>query len=110
MKKEAFAKLVDTHVSVGKNRDTLNDESAAVIEKHRRFNEELPFRDAIYGCTLEDAIVDVIETETGVHVRDRVADYVYGQHGGKPVCSPYPILDSAEDLYDDIMESNLCGK
>jgi hypothetical protein len=110
MKKETFVKLVDTLVSVCKNRDKMNDELVAVIKKHRHCNEELSFRDAIYDYTLEDTIIDVIEMEMGVYVRDRVADYVYEQHGSKPVCSPYPILDSAEDLYDDIMESNICGK
>lgn len=112
MKKETFVKIVDTLIAVGKNRDEMNDELVAVIQKHRHCNEEVSLRDAIYDYTLEDTFIDVIEMEMGVYARDRVADYVYEQHNncGLPVCSPYPILDSAEELYEDILRGKVCGK
>ena len=58
MKKETFVKLVDTLVSVCKNRDKMNDELVAVIKKHRHCNEELSFRElqVMFGFTSPQAI------------------------------------------------------
>ena len=112
MEKATFVLLVNTLVSVNEERNKFSDELLDVFKRHRELCEPVSLRDIVYDTKLEDVIIDIFEIEMGVYARDRVADYVYEQHNnfGMCVCSPYPILDSAEELYDDIVKNGVCGK